>query len=89
MPSIPAPAKGRVLSGDRAPPVGIAEQIRLADAVDHLGQDPAVPAARGTAAADPILGVPAAAVDLPGRPRFAADLGDEVAQHDHLAGAPI
>ena len=46
------------------------------DAVDHVGQDAAVPAAGLAGAADAVARVPAAAVGLPGHPGVAAHLGD-------------
>ena len=58
-------------------PIGFAEQFGLLlDAVDHLGQDAAVPAAGIAGAAHAIDRVPVPAVDFPGHSGVAADLGD-------------
>ena len=58
-------------------PVGFAEQLRLVlDAVDHLGQDAAFPAAGFAVAADAGHRVPVAAVDFPGHAGVLADFGD-------------
>ena len=57
-------------------PIGGAEQVGLLDPIDHLGQDPAVPAAGLAGAADALDRVPAPAVGLPGHAGVAAHLGD-------------